>query len=170
MKFRVLPGGSPCPASIAPYWARVEHKAGVYDSSAYRGDDPAARPILHAHGKHTQRELSEAAPAQRAAWGVTGNPNRPGTGTHELRSDGHARKGPPGRKLAEWQQPVDLGPNTPGNVKLIEQAAHACGWPVEFPYPSGNEMHHCQFVTRPRPKNPVQFAHIVRERARMPRK
>lgn len=169
MKFRVI-DGCPCPASIAPYWARILKRAGVAAESIYRGDDPAARVILNRHGKHTQRQLWSASPAQRRAWGVTGTPNRPGTGTHELLSDGRARKGPAGRKLAEWQQPADAGPNTPGNVKLIEQAARHEGWPVEFPYPSGDEMHHGQFVTRPRPKNPLQFLHIVRERAALPKR
>lgn len=156
--------GCPCPASIAPYWQRILRRAGLHASSIYRGSDPRALPILRRNGKHTQQQMASASLAARAAMGITGTPNRPGRSTHELRSDAWARSGPVGRRLAEWQQPVDAGLNTDATRHRLREAAHHYGWPIEFPYTNKVEYHHVQFINRPRPKNPAQAFHIVRER------
>lgn len=161
MKFRVI-DGCPCPASIAPYTDRVLKRADTPASSVYRGDDPAARPILHAHGKHTQREIANASAAQRRAWGVTGTPNAPGNSEHELRRNF--------KPIPEWQQGVDSGPNTNANRARVHAAAKHYGWTIVFPYDSVVEYHHWRFAKRPRPKNPLQFLHIVRERAALPKR
>jgi hypothetical protein len=95
--------------------------------------------------------------------------NPPGRSTHELRSDGQAYPGPVGRKLAEWQVGVDSGSNTTHDRDAIEAAARRLGWPVKHAYAAGVELHHWNFAKRPRPKNPVQFAHIVAERKRLTR-
>lgn len=160
MKFKVV-DGCPCPASIAPYVARVLKRAGTPASSIYRGDDPAARRILNARGKHTQRQLKEASPAQRRAWGVTGEPNAPGFSEHELRDRS-------GRPTPEWRQGVDSGPNTDANRRRVRYAARFYGWEVVFPYDSVVEYHHWRFAKRPRPKNPRQLLNLVRERRALP--
>jgi hypothetical protein len=141
MKFLVI-DGCPCPDYPAPYVHLVLRRAGLTASSIYRGDDPAAKPILHRHGKHTQRELSEASPAQRAAWGVTGTPNRAGFSSHELRSDD-------GEPLADWHIGIDAGPNTDENRRRLRAAAHHYGLEIEFPYDAVVEYHHFRFKTKP---------------------
>lgn len=66
----------------------VVRRTGAEPTTVYRGDDPQAVKIMHAHGKHTQRELANATAAQRAEWGIRGTPNAPGTSTHELAAAG----------------------------------------------------------------------------------
>lgn len=156
-KFRVI-DGCPCPASIAPYVARILKRAGQDANSIYRGED--ARALLHRHGKHTQAEIWSAAPL--------GVANPPGRSTHELRSDGVAYAGPIGRKLQDWQVGVDSGSNTPAAARAIERAARFYGWKVRHPYSAGVELHHWNFVQRPRPKNPRQLLNLVRERRALP--
>lgn len=162
--------GSPCPRSIAPYVKRVLDEAGVKPVSIYRGDDPAAGPILSRYGKHSQRQLWNASLSQRMAWGVTGTPNRPGGSMHELCSDAVAKKGPWGRRLEEWEQGVDAGPNTEDNRRRITAAARKFDWQVYFPYDSKVEFHHWGFLHQPKPKNKIQMLHIIAERARLPRR
>ena len=156
MKLVVL-DGCPCPASIAPYIARVLRRAGQSANSIYRGDD--AKPLLHAHGKHTQREIHAMYPAIS---------NPPGYSSHELRGDGVV--GPRGHRLAEWQIGVDSGTDNPASQAAIKRAARELGWQVWHPYQRGVEAHHWGFKKRPRAKNPVQLAHIVAERRRMTRR
>jgi hypothetical protein len=155
----VVLDGCACPASIAPYIARVLKRAGQSANSIYRGDDAA--PLLHAHGKRTQREI-HADPALAAI------SNPPGFSSHELRGDGVC--GPRGRALPEWRVGVDSGDDSPGSRDAITRAARELGYVVEHPYSRGVEAHHWNFAKRPRPRNPVQFAHIVAERKRMARR
>lgn len=157
MKLRVV-DGCPCPASVAPYIARILDRAGQSANSIYRGED--ARALLHAHGKHTQREIFQSSPP--------GVANPPGRSTHELLSDTRAYAGPAGRKLAEWQVGVDSGANTTRDRDAIQRAARELGWPVKHPYAAGVELHHWNFVKRPRPRNPRQYLHIVRARRALP--
>ncbi len=46
----------------------VMKRTGATPSSIARTDTPEVRRILNAHGKHTQVQLVNATPAQRAAW------------------------------------------------------------------------------------------------------
>lgn len=142
MKF-VCIDGCPCPVMVAPYVYLVLRRAGLTAESIYRGDDPAARSILHRHGKHTQRELSEAPAWQRESWGVTGTPNQPGHSSHELFSDD-------GKPIAEWHIGIDAGPNTDANRRALKAAAHHYGLTIEFPYNSAVEYHHWRFKTEPK--------------------
>ncbi len=158
-RFRVI-DGCPCPASIAPYVARILKRAGQDANSIYRGED--ARELLHRHGKRTQRELYRDLPR--------GVANPPGRSSHELRSDGAAFAGPVGRKLQEWQIGVDSGSNTRAAARAIEWAARSYGWEVRHPYSAGVELHHWNFVRRPRPRNPRQLYNLVRERAALPKR
>lgn len=99
--------------------------------------------ILNRHGKHTQQQLWDASPAQRAAWGVTGTPNRPGHSEHEL-FDGA------GHPIPSWSVGVDAGPNTNANRAKFHAAAHHYGLVIDFPYPSGVEYHHWHFIKEPK--------------------
>ncbi len=146
----VLIDGCPCPYSVAPYVYLVLRKSGERATSLYRGDDPAAKPLLRRYGKHTQRELANASPQQRAAWGVTGGVNPAGRSMHELRSDAVAKRGPAGRELWEWEIGIDAGPNTDANRSRIRRAAESYGLSVYFPYPSKVEYHHFGFKSRPK--------------------
>lgn len=162
MKFLVI-DGRPCPASIAPYVYLVLRGAAQHASAIYRGDDPAAKAILHAHGGHTQRELANATPAQRRAWGIKGIPNRPGFSQHELRNQW-------GQPIAEWKQGVDSGGDDREAKMAINNAARRLGWKTEHPYKSGLEGHHWCFAERPRPLGLVQRARILHLRATLPRR
>jgi hypothetical protein len=64
-------------------------RVGVNPTTVYRGSEPEALRIMHAHGKHSQGELHALWAAGRAGeFGIRGEPNREGTSTHELRSAG----------------------------------------------------------------------------------
>lgn len=161
--------GCPCPYDVAPYVWLVLRQARQTAASIYRGDDPAARPILHRHGKHTQRELANATPAQRAAWGVRGTPNQPGRSMHELRSDGVAKPGPVGRHLDAWEVGIDSGSDTSHDKRAINAAAHHYGLETYHPYPrSSVEGHHWGFARRPRADGRhLSKARVIAVRARL---
>ena len=126
--------GCPVPKDVAPYIDLILRRAGLTASSIYRGNDPEARAIMHRHGKHTQYELWNATPLQRARWGVTGIPNTPGHSAHEL---------------ASWHVGVDSGPNTDDTRKRILSAAAHYNLHVHFPYNSVVEYHHWEFLKKP---------------------
>jgi hypothetical protein len=166
----VVIDGCPCNDLIAPYIKIVLEDAGQHAAAIYRGDDPAARPILHAHGKHTQRELANASPAQRRAWGIEGTPNPPGRSQHELKSDGVANPHvPPGEDLELWQQGVDSGNDTEHDKAAVVLAARRHGWHVKHPYNSAVEGHHWCFATRPRPHGLRMRLRVARLRRSLPR-
>lgn len=141
--------GCPVPRDVAPYIYLILRRAGLTAASIYRGDSAEARAILNRHGKHTQRQLWNASPSQRAAWGVTGTPNRPGRSMHELRSDGVAKSGPVGRALQPWEVGVDSGPNTNANRQKLHAAAAYYGLEIYFPYNFAVEYHHWGFKKKP---------------------
>jgi lysozyme len=141
--------GCAVPAQLEPILAAIKHDTGCVYASVYRGSDAAA--ILNAHGKHTQQQLWDATPAQRAAWGVLGTPNPPGRSTHELRSDGVAYAGPAGRALAWWQCGIDVDD---AHVAAFIAAAGKRGWAAFRPYSSGVEYHHVDFRRLPVLFNP----------------
>jgi hypothetical protein len=148
--FRVIQG-CPAPDLIAPYIDIITDGATV--NSIYRGDD--AKSILHAHGKHTQRELYES------MHGVGVNP--PDRGTHILLGDGTV--GQLHEQLEDWQVGFDV--NDSDVPKVIAHAARL-GWHVYQPYPSGSEYHHCNFKVRPGPNKHVSAQKISARRKRLP--
>lgn len=154
--FRVI-NGCPVNATIAPYIALLVHDTGATVNSLYRGQD--AEGILHAHGKHSQRELYATLPR--------GVANPPGRSTHELRSDGVAYPGPVGRQLEWWQQGIDVNDR---DVARMIRAARARGWDLAQPYKAGVEFHHLNFRSRPRPKGPRTLAKLIQLRATLPRR
>lgn len=170
MEFLVI-DGRPCPEMVAPYVYLVLRRARQTATAIYRGDDPAARPIIHAHGGHTQRELANATPAQRLAWGVEGTPNRPGFSEHELKSDGEANPHvPAGHDLEPWQVGIDSGSDSEHDKRAIVEAARHYGWRVRHPYSAGIEGHHWCFATQPKPRSLAQRALIIAVRHRLPKR
>jgi lysozyme len=100
--------GCPCPAELAPFVREVMRRTGSAPVTIYRGSEPDALAILHAHGKHSQAELVALAAAGRGAEaGIKGTPNPAGQSTHELCSDGRAFPGPVGRRLDPTQCGMD---------------------------------------------------------------
>jgi lysozyme len=133
----------PVPVQIAPQVRLLKHAVpSAVLQSAYRGED--ARPLLRRLHKHTQAYLYAAFAKHLPGFLPA---NRPGTGTHECRSDGVAYRGPVGRPLAPWQCGLDW--NVEAVPKLIEAARHF-GWDLFQPYPSTNEAHHTNFRSRPK--------------------
>lgn len=131
----------PVPAPLAPILRRLLTDSGARLESCYRGPD--AEPLLHRLGKHSQRELYWMWLHRRPG----ANPaNPPGRSTHELRSDGVAYKGPPGRRLAWWQVGIDIDD---AHVAAFAAAARRRGWHVRRPYLAGSEHHHLNFVKPP---------------------
>lgn len=155
MSFRVVQG-CPVNASIAPYIALLAQDCGARINSLYRGED--AKHLLHRHGKHSQGELYATLPR--------GTANPPGRSTHELRSDGVAYPGPIGRKLAWWQQGIDVNDR---DVPRMKEAARRRGWELFQAYHAGVEFHHLNFARRPRAKGPRTLAKLIRLRATLPR-
>jgi hypothetical protein len=135
--------GCPVPAKLARIIRPALAASGATLESCYRGSDRQGAAILHAHGKHTQAQLY-------AAWlrHVPGfNPaNRPGTSTHELRSDGVAYPGPVGRKLAWWQCGIDIDDAHVDKFirELTKRGVHA-----HRPYSAGSEHHHINLIHKP---------------------
>lgn len=137
--------GCPCPKPLYPILKKLKAETGCTFESIYRGDDALA--LLHANGKHSQREIADATPAERAAWGILGTPNPAGQSTHELFSDGVAYKGPVGRKLRWWQCGIDVDD---AHIEVVMHAAARHGWKLKHPYRAGVEFHHLNFAKRPR--------------------
>lgn len=133
-----------CPKPLYPVLRKLKADTGCTYASIYRGD--AAKHLLNAHGKHTQRQLVEATPAERAAWGVLGTPNPFGQSTHELFSDGVAYNLPVGTPLAWWKCGIDVDD---AHVHAMIVAAARHGWTLEHPYTAGVEYHHLNFKHKP---------------------
>jgi peptidoglycan hydrolase-like protein with peptidoglycan-binding domain len=132
------------PAVLLDPIGQVVSKTGAIPTSVYRGPDAAS--ILNRHGKHTQQQIWDASPAQRAAWGVVGTPNPPGRSTHECRSDGVAYAGPPGRHLADWQCGMDWPDSS---IASVMAAFRQIGEIPIHPYPAGVEYHHINLARAP---------------------
>lgn len=156
----LLVGGCPAPYIVAPYIYIVAKDAGLLDdiASIYRGQDKVATPLLHLHGHHTQKELCDASPAQRAAWGVTGTPNPFGHSEHELFDNA-------GRPIPAWAVGWDIGPNTNVNREHVIAAGHHRGLKIHFPYNALVEYHHAQFEEEPK----ADGKHLTKTRVVMTR-
>lgn len=133
--------GCPVPRDVAPYIYLILRRARQTASSIYRGSDPAARPILRRHGKHTQAQIHRMMPS-------ISNPE--GRSEHDLHSDGFARRGPAGRKLEPWEVGIDSGTNSQHDKNAIIAAARHYGLHAGHPYSRGVEGHHWHFTRKPR--------------------
>lgn len=137
----------PVPKKLAPVMQQILDDSGANLQSCYRADDAA--PLLAKCGKHSQTWLYEhqGRPEQP-------NPaNPPGRSTHELRSDGVAYAGPPGRKLLYWQVGIDVDD---AHVQAFIRSAAKFGYTVTVTYPgSRSEYHHLNFRKMPVIKLPV---------------
>lgn len=169
--------GRPCPVGVAPYVFIVLRDAEHIASAIYRGDDPVAKRILHAHGAHTQRELVNATPAERAAWGIEGTPNPVHHSEHELYSDGVANPHvPAGHRIKPWQVGIDSRPADGSDADAekakasIEAAARRHGWHVRHPYTAGIEGHHWCFGEEPRPHSARMRLRVAHLRLTLPRR
>lgn len=126
MKYAVI-DGCPAPPQLALFLELLKQDVpGLTYNSIYRGDDAAS--ILHAHGKHTQRELYASMP---------GGVNPPDRGTHVLLGDGTVGK------LHEKLDPMRCGIDVDDTlVKKLIAAGRRRGITFAQPYPSGAEYHH----------------------------
>lgn len=102
-------GGCPVPTGSDFHLAvrYVALRVGTNPTTVYRGSEPEALRILHAHGKHSQGELRALAEAGRGAEaGIRGMPNREGESTHDLHAGG-AFPGPRTRRIRDFQCGMD---------------------------------------------------------------
>lgn len=111
--------------------------------SCYRGSDPQGAAILRAHGKHTQEQLYYGWIHRLPGFSPA---NRPGTSTHELRSDSIAYAGPTGRVLAWWECGMDVDD---GHVDAFVRHLASRGVVAHRPYGFGAEYHHVNLRSRP---------------------
>jgi lysozyme len=144
----------PVPSEIAPMVRILKHDVpGAIVQSCYRGGD--AEGLLKRLGKHAQPYLYWAFTRHLPGFFPA---NRPGTSTHERRSDGKVYRGPVGRVIKAWGVGIDWGP--PELVGDVVRAAHRRGWALERPYHTASEAHHTNFLKRPRLVKKVP-AHLV---------
>jgi len=135
--------GCPVPRQLAAVIQPSLAATGAMLISCYRGSDPQGAAILHVHGKHTQEQLYEGWLRRLPGF----NPaNRPGTSTHELRSDSIAYPGPTGRKLEWWQCGMDIDD---GHVDAFIRSLAGRGVNAHRPYGFGAEYHHVNLKTLP---------------------
>jgi hypothetical protein len=133
----------PVPRRIAAQvlWLKKQTGATLYscDRSA------AAADLLHKCGKHSQAELYALHASDPAHYAAA---NRPGTSTHERRSDDRAYPAfQLGAKLSSWRVGMDWGTT---EVPRLIAAANRRGWKLFQPYPGTSEAHHINFSKRPR--------------------
>jgi GH24 family phage-related lysozyme (muramidase) len=134
--------GCPCPAELAPFVREVMRRTGSAPVTIYRGSEPDALAILHAHGKHSQAELVALAAAGRGAEaGIKGTPNAAGQSTHELYSDGRAFTDHP---LGSRLDPMQCGMDWPdADVPRVIAEFEKLGCEPFRPYgASTNESQH----------------------------
>lgn len=135
--------GCPVPRQLATVIKPSLAATGATLTSCYRGSDPQGSAILHAHGKHTQEQLYDGWIRRLPGFLPA---NRPGTSTHELRSDGVAYPGPVGRVLEWWQCGMDVDD---AHVDAFIRHLAGRGVTARRPYPSGSEHHHINLTRRP---------------------
>jgi hypothetical protein len=157
--------GCPVPYHLAAQVYVVTRRAHQTVTSAYRGENPHAKRILHAHGKHTQAEI-HADPQYRNI------SNPAGYSQHELKSDGpqNNRGIARGRDIPYWMLGIDSGANDQASKDHITHAAHHFGFHVVHPYSSGVEGHHWRFDAEPKPRNRRQKVYFALVRRRLPRR
>jgi hypothetical protein len=145
MRFVAL-HGCPVPLLLARTIAHSLHDSGATLESCYRGQDPAGLKLLHRLGKSSQAELFRGYVLHRPGF----NPaNRPGTSTHELKSDGVAYSKilwPAGSDLQWWQCGMDIDD---AHVDSFIWHLAKRGVQAFRPYPAGSERHHVNLRHRP---------------------
>lgn len=156
----LLVGECPAPYVVAPYISLGLRRAGMAPSSIYRGQDPSAAPLLRRYGKHTQKQLVDASPAQRRAWGVTGTPNPYNRSQHELRDS-------KGRPIPPDEVGIDAGQNDNATRAKLRAAFAHYGLKIVFPYDSVVEYHHFQIVNPRADGKHLTKTRVVLERARL---
>jgi hypothetical protein len=139
--------GCPVPVAKADIVRACKAKSGGVLQSCYRGDDPEGVAILNRNRKHSQRQIVNATPAQRAAWGVLGTPNPVHQSTHEGYSDAVAYPGPKGRRLKDWQIGEDW---RNADIERVIRAYSELGVAPIHPYAAGVEYHHINWTKPPR--------------------
>lgn len=142
MAFKIF-AGNVAPEEIIPLLATIQDETGLQYQSIFRGKE--ARGLLAKLGKHDQEFLFEH---QNEPGFNPANP--PGRSTHELRSDGVAYAGPPGRRLKWWQVGIDTD-----NPEAFIRAANRHGWHAHITYPSNPREHHHVNLTRPPKYSPT---------------
>jgi len=135
--------GAAVPRQLAVVILPSLHAVGATIFSCYRGQDPQGVAILHKHGKRTQYQLWYG---YVHGWPGYAPANRPGTSTHELRSDGYAYPGPSGRHLEWWQCGMDIDD---GHVDAFIRHLASRGINAHRPYGYGAELHHVNLRTEP---------------------
>lgn len=133
----------PVPRKLAPVIRVVKEDSGATLNSCYRGKD--ARALLHKCGKKDQAELYEGWRKHLPGF----NPaNRPGRSTHELRNDGVAYWGWPGRILRYFQVGQDWD-DTPAVIRAYRKH----GWIATLTYPNNpGERQHVNLRKEPKIK------------------
>lgn len=134
MEFLVI-DGCPCPQGVAAHVAAVLRRAHQTASSIYRGTNPRAVKILHAYGKHTQKEIHDDPEYHDIS-------NPPGYSQHELFDSN-------GNTIPYWHIGVDSGGNDQHSKDAITEAGRHFGWKIIHPYAAGIEGHHWCFAEKP---------------------
>lgn len=138
----VIYDGCVAPAALVPFLKKLKARTGCHYNSIYRGD--GVDLLLNKLGKHSQRQLFDG--FQRGLPGYL-PANRPGTSTHELKSDGVAYPNVPvGHDLVWWQCGLDVNDD---EVEKVKREAAKFGWEVWQPYPGTREVHHLNFKRKP---------------------
>jgi hypothetical protein len=136
--------GCPVPAKLARAIRPSLRATGATLESCYRGSDPAGARILRRHDKHTQAQLYDAWIRRIPGFLPA---NRPGTSTHELRSDGAAYPHvPAGGRLEWWQCGMDVDD---AHVDAFIRHLAKRGIKAWRPYRSGSEHHHINLRVAP---------------------
>jgi hypothetical protein len=136
--------GCPVPAKLARAIRPSLRATGATLESCYRGSDPAGARILRRHDKHTQAQLYDAWIRRIPGFLPA---NRPGTSTHELRSDGAAYPHvPAGGRLEWWQCGMDVDDS---HVDAFIRHLAKRGIKAWRPYRSGSEHHHINLRVAP---------------------
>lgn len=142
-------GGRPVPKKLGPPVRQILAASGTTLNSGLRTQRAVNWARKRGAVLSSQRELYDGYRFGRPGY----NPaNRPGSSTHERRSDGVAYPGPVGRVLRWWQCGLDIGGpySSRENAERFCGAARQKGWVATITYPSNPaEQHHVNFRKPP---------------------
>ena len=132
----------PVPAKMAAEIRALKAATGAVLTSGLRGQPAVDFARSKGCTLSSQPELYQGFISGRPGF----NPaNPPGRSTHELRSDGVAFAGPPGRLLLYWQFGQDWS-----NAPAVVEAASRRKWTATITYPDNpREGHHINFRRKP---------------------
>lgn len=142
MKYELI-NGKPVPAELAPELRAMGLGDDIHLNSALRTQDAVNWARKQGAQLSSQDELYDGFIHGRPGF----NPaNRPGTSTHELRSDGRAYPGPVGRPLRYWEVGIDST-----NTQELRRRAAKHGFTFTLTYPgSVGEAQHGNFRKEPK--------------------